>query len=150
MVKGNYWHFLTTSSFTTLYFLNWCPIFDDSTLHICPLTKYNNFLRSCWFSAKNLSNFVSLPYCQNLETINFSSTQQFPNWILNFGSLWYRAKEEKRLAAERDIEFSPQELALATVPGMNFDPRDCRFSPEELRPQPIIRKRKKVFANYII
>ena len=64
--------------------------------------------------------------------------------FLNFGSLWYRAKEEKRLAAARDIEFSPQELALATVPGMNFDPRDCRFSPEELRPQPIIRKRKKV------
>jgi len=57
-----------------------------------------------------------------------------------------RAKEEKRLAAERDIEFSPQELALATVPGMNFDPRDCRFSPEELRPQPIIRKRKKTFV----
>ena len=72
----------------------------------------------------------------------------FPNIsqikFLNFGSLWYRAKEEKRLAAARDIEFSPQELALATVPGMNFDPRDCRFSPEELRPQPIIRKRKKV------
>jgi len=57
-----------------------------------------------------------------------------------------RAKEEKRLAAARDIEFSPQELALATVPGMNFDPRDCRFSPEELRPQPIIRKRKKTFV----
>jgi len=57
-----------------------------------------------------------------------------------------RAKEEKLLAAARDIEFSPQELALATVPGMNFDPRDCRFSPEELRPQPIIRKRKKTFV----
>ena len=77
----------------------------------------------------------------------------FPNIsqikFLNFGSLWYRAKEEKRLAAARDIEFSPQELALATVPGMNFDPRDCRFSPEELRPQPIIRKRKKVLLTNI-
>ena len=54
-----------------------------------------------------------------------------------------REKEEKRKTPQ-DFEFSPQELALATVPGMNFDPRECKFAPEELRPQPIIRKRKKV------
>merc|ERR1712223_393727 len=56
-----------------------------------------------------------------------------------------REKEEKRKTPQ-DFEFSPQELALATVPGMNFDPRECKFAPEELRPQPIIRKRKKSFV----
>merc|ERR1712079_298159 len=57
-----------------------------------------------------------------------------------------REKEEKRKRAAREIEFTPQELALATVPGVNFDPRERRFAPDELRPQPIIRKRKKSFV----
>jgi len=58
-----------------------------------------------------------------------------------------REKEQKHLdASNHDIEFSPQELALATVPGRNFDPRECKFTPDELRPQPIIRKRKKAFV----
>ena len=55
-----------------------------------------------------------------------------------------REKEEKRKRAAMEIEFSPQELALATVPGLSFDPRERKFAPDELRPQPIIRKRKKV------
>merc|ERR1712039_526891 len=57
-----------------------------------------------------------------------------------------REKEEKRRRAQMEIEFSPQELALATVPGLSFDPRERRFAPDELRPQPIIRKRKKSFV----
>merc|ERR1712099_182399 len=57
-----------------------------------------------------------------------------------------REKEEKKARNVNDIEFSPQELALATVPGMEFDPRQRAFAPDELRPQPIIRKRKKSFV----
>lgn len=57
-----------------------------------------------------------------------------------------REKEEKKNRTINDIEFSPQELALATVPGMNFDPRQRSFAPDELRPQPIIRKRKKSYV----
>merc|ERR1712073_242823 len=53
-----------------------------------------------------------------------------------------REKEEKKRRAQ-EIEFSAQDLALATVPGMEFDPRQRAFAPDELRPQPIIRKRKK-------
>ena len=36
------------------------------------------------------------------------------------------------------------DLALATVPGLDFDPTKRSFSAEELKPQPIIKKRKKV------
>jgi len=57
-----------------------------------------------------------------------------------------REKELKQLESTDDIEFSPQELALATVPGRNFDPRECKFTQDDLRPQPIIRKRKKAFV----
>merc|ERR1711920_567904 len=39
--------------------------------------------------------------------------------------------------------FAPEDIALATVPGLDFDPKTRNFEMEELRPQPIIRKRKK-------
>lgn len=55
-----------------------------------------------------------------------------------------REKEERNKKQVAEIEFTEEELALATVPGVNFDPRQRRFAPDELRPQPIIRKRKKV------
>ena len=55
-----------------------------------------------------------------------------------------REKEERRQREEARMEFSAEELALATVPGADFDPSNRQFSLDELRPQPIIRKRKKV------
>jgi len=54
-----------------------------------------------------------------------------------------REKEERRRKFEEEISFPPEDLALATVPGRDFDPRNRAFDLEELRPQPIIRKRKK-------
>jgi vacuolar-type H+-ATPase subunit I/STV1 len=53
-----------------------------------------------------------------------------------------REKEERRQRMEED--FSPEDLALATVPGYDFDPKERAFQLDELRPQPIIRKRKMV------
>ena len=46
-----------------------------------------------------------------------------------------------------DIKFSPEDLALATLPGVDFDPREKTFSIEELKPQPIIRKRPKIHVS---
>jgi len=54
-----------------------------------------------------------------------------------------REREERRKKFEEEMDFAPEDLALATVPGMNFDPRERAFNLEELRPQPIIRKRKR-------
>merc|ERR1712037_764737 len=51
-------------------------------------------------------------------------------------------KEERGQRMEED--FSPEDLALATVPGYDFDPKERAFQMDELRPQPIIRKRKMV------
>ena len=48
-----------------------------------------------------------------------------------------REKEERRQRMEED--FSPEDLALATVPGYDFDPKERAFQMDELRPQPIIR-----------
>jgi len=48
---------------------------------------------------------------------------------------------------EADIQFPDEDLALATVPGIEFDPRARSFDVDELKPQPIIRKRPKIFVS---
>merc|ERR1712002_568161 len=53
-----------------------------------------------------------------------------------------REKEERRRKFEIEMDFAPEDLALATVPGMDFDPKQRAFNLEELRPQPIIRRKK--------
>merc|ERR1719436_1007920 len=58
-----------------------------------------------------------------------------------------REKEERRIREEISNEFSAEELALATVPGADFDPTRRQFSSDELRPQPIIRKRQKAYVE---
>merc|ERR1712244_133098 len=58
-----------------------------------------------------------------------------------------REREERMRREEARTEFSAEELALATIPGADFDPTRRQFSSDELRPQPIIRKRRKAFVD---
>ena len=48
---------------------------------------------------------------------------------------------------EEETEFSAEDLSLATVPGLEFDPKKRSFDLDELRPQPIIKKRRKLFIK---
>merc|ERR1711941_60337 len=50
---------------------------------------------------------------------------------------------ERKRKLEVQLDFAPEDIALATVPGLEFDPKTKVFDMEELRPQPIIKKRKK-------
>merc|ERR1712228_1045893 len=59
-----------------------------------------------------------------------------------------REKEERMRREEARTEFSAEELALATIPGADFDPTRRHFSSDELRPQPIIRKRQKLYVDF--
>jgi len=59
-----------------------------------------------------------------------------------------REKEERQSREDAVVEFSAEELALATIPGADFDPTRRHFSSDELRPQPIIRKRKKAYVDF--
>lgn len=47
------------------------------------------------------------------------------------------------------VEFSitEQDIALSSIPGQNiFDPTSCHFSEDELKPQPMIKKSRKIFV----
>lgn len=53
------------------------------------------------------------------------------------------AKEAQQIGLDIDFEVSPNDLALATVPGQDFDPRTRIFTEDELKPQPMIKKSRK-------
>ena len=69
--------FFIISIFEMLYFLKWCPIFDDSQLW--QFTKYNKLLQGYWY----LPNFVSLlwkldhPYYHTLHHLLCSMSSYF-------------------------------------------------------------------------
>ncbi|KAK2876530.1 hypothetical protein Q8A67_020626 [Cirrhinus molitorella] len=51
------------------------------------------------------------------------------------------------IEVEVNFEPDPTDLVLSSIPGGElFDPRKHRFSEEELKPQPMIKKAKKVFV----
>jgi hypothetical protein len=52
-----FWHFLITSIFKFTLLLKWYPIFDSSPQN--QFSKFNNFVCVCWFSGKNLSDFIT-------------------------------------------------------------------------------------------
>ena len=54
----------------------------------------------------------------------------------------YLSQTERKF--EVDLDFAPEDIALATVPGVGFDPKTRKFELEDLRPQPIVKKRKKI------
>uniref|UniRef100_A0A0P4W489 BZIP domain-containing protein n=1 Tax=Scylla olivacea TaxID=85551 RepID=A0A0P4W489_SCYOL len=56
------------------------------------------------------------------------------------------AKEGQQIGLTIDFEVSPNDLALATVPGQDFDPRTRMFTEDELKPQPMIKKSRKQFV----
>uniref|UniRef100_A0A1A8NKT2 Thyrotroph embryonic factor a n=2 Tax=Nothobranchius TaxID=28779 RepID=A0A1A8NKT2_9TELE len=55
--------------------------------------------------------------------------------------------DPEEIEVEVNYEPDPTDLVLSSVPGGElFDPRKHRFSEEELKPQPMIKKAKKVFV----
>ena len=86
------------------------------------------------------------------SVMNSSINHHVNNWSKEAVKDWTtEAKERSSFKMEPTSEnsnpkfhVSDSDLALATVPGVDFDPTRRCFSAEELKPQPIIKKRKKV------
>ena len=57
---------------------------------------------------------------------------------------WNRTKTQGKDLIQIDLA----DISLATIPDSNFDPRRRHFTVNELKPQPIIRKRKKVMSYF--
>ncbi|XP_077984088.1 thyrotroph embryonic factor-like [Glandiceps talaboti] len=56
-------------------------------------------------------------------------------------------REPSPVTVEVDFAVSPTDTALATIPGQEeFDPRKRTFTEDELKPQPMIKKSRKIFV----
>lgn len=56
-------------------------------------------------------------------------------------------EDPDEIEVEMNYEPDPTDLVLSSVPGGElFNPRKHKFSEEELKPQPMIKKAKKVFV----
>ncbi|UYV71823.1 HLF [Cordylochernes scorpioides] len=65
----------------------------------------------------------------------------------NTGSLnQHRSKSPVKQEVVVDCKFSPNDLALASVPGQHFDPCNQALSEDDLKPQPMVKKSKKHFV----
>ncbi|KAL0179274.1 hypothetical protein M9458_024716, partial [Cirrhinus mrigala] len=54
--------------------------------------------------------------------------------------------DPEAIQIQMSYEPDPADLALSSVPGQEvFDPRKRKFSEEELKPQPMIKKARKIF-----
>ncbi|XP_052282359.1 thyrotroph embryonic factor-like isoform X5 [Dreissena polymorpha] len=54
----------------------------------------------------------------------------------------------KKTATPAKPQYKPEELSMTTIPGQeNFDPTSHKFTDEDLKPQPIIKKSRKVFVD---
>ena len=80
------------------------------------------------------------------ETSDFSQDQQKISESMLVSPSSSPVREPSPVNVPIDFALSPTDVALATIPGQDeFDPRCHKFSEEELKPQPMIKKSKKVF-----
>ena len=89
---------------------------------------------------------------QNYVDISVHEPHSSNSWATDDAKIHFKMEPGYRGSARVSPEMegfniSKVDLALATVPGLDFDPTKRSFSAEELKPQPIIKKRKKVKAE---
>lgn len=87
---------------------------------------------------------TSPPQGTKVEAFQGYSQQAFPGMVPQFSQGSAEMKPPSGNLAS--FEAMDTDLALASVPGQDFDPKNRVFSPEELKPQPTIRKRSKTFT----
>ena len=84
---------------------------------------------------------------QKIKTETASDISKWCDDVINndqVSSIETSPTEMSPKSCTNEADFCASDLALASAPGTNFDPRTRCFSSEELKPQPIIRKRRKV------
>lgn len=90
--------------------------------------------------------------CYNRLPLNYTSANNksffffFPLTVLPPSRNTPSPIDPEAIQIPVSYEPDPADLALSSVPGQEvFDPRKCKFSDEELKPQPMIKKARKIF-----
>merc|ERR1712083_64581 len=119
------------------------------------LSQYSN-PRAVQYSKQSVSQFsnpqlsVINHVTSGRSTIDDQRSKTVPNesneflYIESKKARLEREKAEKRRRFEEDLSFDDSDLALASVPGQDFNPSQHSLNVEDLKPQPIVKKRKKI------
>ncbi|KAL7868977.1 hypothetical protein AOLI_G00129650 [Acnodon oligacanthus] len=102
-------------------------------------------------AAVSLLPIMELDQCEGEVIIttasNLESVETKPGFITDKDRVSPEPIKPEDIEVEVNFEPDPTDLVLSTVPGGElFDPRKHRFTEEELKPQPIIKKAKKIFV----
>ncbi|KAE8575826.1 hypothetical protein XENTR_v10003953 [Xenopus tropicalis] len=97
-------------------------------------------------SVIDLSNRASTSVLPGLVPHNCMHSPVRPGQILTANRNTPSPIDPESIQVAVGYEPDPADLALSSIPGQEmFDPRKRKFSEEELKPQPMIKKARKVF-----
>ncbi|XP_043946407.1 hepatic leukemia factor isoform X2 [Protopterus annectens] len=97
-------------------------------------------------SVMDLSSRASISAQPSMGTPNCMQNQVTPGHVLPSNRNTPSPVDPESIQVSVGYEPDPADIALSSIPGQEmFDPRKCKFSEEELKPQPMIKKARKVF-----
>ena len=93
-------------------------------LPLIQFSKFNDFLRVCWFLGKNLSNFLPLvwklhnPYCHNVQRYKFTTSPELSNKTIkrrtSITLIWFYCVFSSFLLVRSQLPFPWQGTAVWT------------------------------------
>ncbi|XP_077315071.1 hepatic leukemia factor isoform X2 [Lithobates pipiens] len=99
-------------------------------------------------SVIDLSSRASISILPGLVPQNCMHSPVRPSQILPTSRNTPSPIDPESIQVAVGYEPDPADLAISTIPGQEmFDPRKRKFSEEELKPQPMIKKARKVFIS---
>ncbi|XP_040186615.1 hepatic leukemia factor isoform X1 [Rana temporaria] len=99
-------------------------------------------------SVIDLSSRASTSILPGLVPQNCMHSPVRPSHILSTSRNTPSPIDPESIQVAVGYEPDPADLAISTIPGQEmFDPRKRKFSEEELKPQPMIKKARKVFIS---
>ncbi|XP_054944821.1 hepatic leukemia factor-like [Physeter macrocephalus] len=97
-------------------------------------------------SVMDLSSRTSAPIHSGIPSPNCMQSPIRPDQLLPANRYTTSPIDPDTIQVPVGYEPYPADLAMSSIPGQElFDPRKRKFSEEELKPQPVIKKARKVF-----
>ncbi|TKC47424.1 hypothetical protein EI555_009457 [Monodon monoceros] len=94
----------------------------------------------------DLSSRTSAPIHSGIPSPNCMQSPIRPDQLLPANRNTPSPIDPDTIQVPVGYEPDPADLALSSIPGQEmFDPRKPKFSEDELKPQPVIKKARKVF-----
>ncbi|XP_071786857.1 thyrotroph embryonic factor-like [Asterias amurensis] len=111
-----------------------------------PMSSVDNVLTNEQQKEEDISKKDCEEVDSNVSDVNYQSDSEIPE-SLEPSNSHHAAGTPSPINVDVNFDMDATDAALATVPGQDvYDPRTRTFSEEELKPQPMIKKSRKVYV----